>query len=214
MLEDFMLDSIMNSQEATRSMTLTGRGRVTAEPDMAVIRLGVELTGDDLASVQSENAVYSQAVLDALQQMGIEDIRTFQYNIEKNYEYVDGAPVDRGFTVRNIYEIRTYETELTGTVIDTAVAAGANVTDLISFEVSDPEYYYQQALNLAVSDAIKKAASISDELRVNVDPVPNSIIENSSIPGPAQLFRREMASTPAVPGNVTIEADITAEFLY
>jgi hypothetical protein len=214
MLEDFMLDTIMNSQASARSMTLTGRGRITAEPDMAVIRLGVELTGEDLATVQSENAAYSQAVLDALQQLGVEDIRTVQYNIEKNYGYDDGTPVDRGFTVRNIFEIRTYETDQAGAVIDAATGAGVNVTDLISFEVSDPESYYQRALSLAVADAMRKAASISEELRVDVDPIPNSIIENSSLPGPAQLFRREQAATPAVPGNVTIEADITAEFLY
>lgn len=204
----------MNTPAASRSMTLTGQGRVTAEPDIAVIRLGVELTGEDLAAVQSENAARSQAVLDALQQLGITDIRTFQYNIDRNYEYDGGTPVERGFTVRNIFEIRLDDPALAGTVIDAAVDAGANVTDLISFEVSDPGYYYQQALNLAVVDAIKKAASISDELRVDIDPVPNSIIENSSIPGPAQLFRREPAATPTVPGNVTIEANITAEFIY
>ena len=42
MLEDFMLDSILNSQAATRSMTLTGQGRVTAEPDMAGHPAGCE----------------------------------------------------------------------------------------------------------------------------------------------------------------------------
>ena len=68
-------------------------------------------------------------------------------------------PVDRGYTVRNIFEIRTFEPGQVGVIIDAAVSAGANVTDLISFEVSDPEYYYQQqALNLAVADCNKKSS--------------------------------------------------------
>jgi uncharacterized protein YggE len=214
MLENFMLEAILNRRAEGRTMTLTGQGRITLVPDIAVIRLGVELSGEDLAAIQSENAALSQAVLDSLRQLGIEDIRTYQHNIDRTYEYEDGTPVDLGYTVRNIFEIRMGEPALAGTVIDAAVAAGANVTELVSFELSDPEYHYQQALNLAVADTIKKAASISDELQVYVDPVPNSITENSSIPGPAQLFGREYAATPAVPGYVTIEAAVTAEFVY
>lgn len=214
MLENLMLESILNSRANARTMTLTGQGRVTLAPDIAVIRLGVELTGEDLAAIQSENAALSQAVLDSLRQLGIEDIRTYHYSIDRTYEYEDGTPVDLGYTVRNIFEIRISDPSRAGTVIDAAVAAGANVTDLISFELSDREYHYHQALNLAVADAIKKAASISGELQVDVDPVPNAITENSSIPGPAQLFGREFGATPAVPGYVTIEAAVTAEFIY
>lgn len=214
MLENLLLESILNNQAADRTMTLTGQGRITLAPDIAVIRLGVELRGEDLAAVQSENAERSQAVLDSLRQMGIEDIRTYQYNIDRIYDYENGTPVERGYIVRNIFEIRMGDPALAGTVIDAAVNAGANVTELISFELSEPEYYYQQALNLAVADAVKKAASISDELQVDVDPVPRAITENSSIPGPAQLFQRELAATPAVPGNVTVEAAVTAEFVY
>ncbi len=209
-----MFESFTNGQFLFRSMTLTGQGQVTAVPDMAVIRLGVQLTGSDLASVQSQNARLSQAVLDDLQPMGITDIKTFQYSIDKYYEYDNGTPIDRGFTVRNILEIKTRDTDLLGAIIDTAVNAGANVVDLISFEVSNPEYYYQRALNLAVMDAIEKAKSISNNLGTQVEPIPINITESSSMPRPAQPFQRELAATPIVPGNVTIEANISAEFVY
>lgn len=212
MFESFM--NVMNGQIASRFMTLNGQGRVTLTPDIAVIRLGVQLTGDDPAAAQSQNAALSQAVLDTLQQMGITDIRTFQYTIDKNYVYENGVPVDRGYTVSNIFEIRTNDTEAAGSIIDAAVAAGANVTDLVSFEVSDPEYHYRQALNLAVLDAMEKAASISENLGIQIDPIPVAIMENSSLPGPPQPFRRELAATPVVPGNVTMDAAISAEFLY
>lgn len=209
-----MFESFTNGQFVFRSMTLTGQGQVTAVPDMAVIRLGVQLTGSDLASVQSQNAQLSQDVLDALRRMGITDIKTFQYSIDKYYEYDNGTPIDRGYTVRNILEIKTRDMDLLGTIIDTAVEAGANVVDLISFEVSNPEYYYQRALNLAVMDAVDKAKSISNNLGTRVEPIPINITESSSMPRPPQPFQRELAATPIVPGNVIIEANITAEFVY
>lgn len=207
-----MFESFMNGM--FRSMTLTGQGRVTAMPDLAVIRLGVELTGADLTSVQSQNAMQSQAVLDALDRMGISDVRTFQYTIDKFYEYNGGTPVFRGYTVRNILEIRTGDMNQLGTIVDTAVSSGANVVDLISFEVTDPDSYYNQALDLAVSDAIEKAKSISESLGIRVESIPVNITETSSQIRPPQPFQRELAATPIVPGSLTIEASVTAEFLY
>lgn len=209
-----MFESHMNSQCPLRSMTLTGQGQVSLIPDTAVIRLGVQQTGANLSEVQSQNAQISQAVLNTLRRMGITDVKTYQYTIDKYFEYDDGTPVDRGYTVRNILEIRTENTEQVGTIIDAAVDAGANMVELISFESANPEYEYQQALNLAVIDAIEKAKSIARNLGVPVDPIPFKMIENSTISRPPQPFQRELAATPIVPGNIVIEASITAEFIY
>jgi len=209
-----MFESFRSGELPFRSMTLTGQGHVTMIPDVAVIRLGVQLSGSDLAAVQAQNAQQSQAVLDALRRMGVADIKTFQYTIDKYYENVNGTSVDRGYTVRNIFEIRTDDVSAVGAVIDAAVGAGANAVDLISFEAADPEYYYRQALNQAVADAVEKAQSVSVSLGIPVETVPVSITENSAAPRPMQTFQREFAATPVVPGNITVDASVTAEFIY
>lgn len=209
-----MFDSIMKGLVPFRTMTLTGQGRVTLVPDVAVIRLGVQLSGADLAAVQAQNAMQSQAVLDALHRMGITDIRTYQYTIDKFYENINGASVDRGFTVRNIMEIRTRDIDQAGAVIDAAVNAGANAVDLITFELSNPEIHYLRALDLAVMHAVDKAKSLSLDLGTPVELIPVSITETSSMPRPFQPFQRELTATPIVPGTVTVEADISAEFAY
>jgi uncharacterized protein YggE len=72
------------------TMTLTGQGTVMATPDLAVIRLGVQTTGYDLPKIQSENAQISQRVIQALGLVGITEIKTIQYAIDKVYEYRDG----------------------------------------------------------------------------------------------------------------------------
>ena len=197
-------------------MTLTGKSRISILPDIAVLRLGVQTTGDNLTEVQQENARISQSVLQSLQQLGIEDIKTFQYTIRQLTEYEDGQRIDRGYSVRNILEIRTIQMELIGEIIDTAVNNGANVVELIDFDVSDPEPYYLQALNLAVWNAYEKAKSIADNLGSRNLPIPKKIAENSTslIPFRTLAAGEGSFATPIESGNIQIEASVTVDFIW
>ncbi len=211
-----MTKAFYDSYNDRQCMTLTGRGRVTTFPDLAVLRLGVQTAGENLSAAQTQNAAISQAVLQVLEQMGITDIKTHQYSIDKIYDFENGVRIDRGYSVRNILEFRTEQLDLVGSIIDAAVANGANVVDLISFEVSEPDFYYQQALNLAVLNAMQKAKSIAENLGITTDPLLLSITENSAPPIPYQqsfMMRGEIAATPIEPGTKEIEAFVTAEFM-
>lgn len=198
-------------------MIFTGNGQVFVNPDLAIIRLGVQTTGDNVTAAQSENARISQSILDAIRKIGVTDIKTFQYQIEKLYEYQNGTRIDKGYTVRNVFEIRTDNMGQVGFIIDTAVYNGANIVDFISFEVADPEFYYQKALNLAVKNAFQKAKTVSSELRIIFDPIPILISENSIQPTPfAPRFAVGEGSftTPIESGSKQIEASVTVEFTY
>lgn len=196
------------------TMTLTGEGHVMAAPDLAVIRLGVQTTGTNLSQIQPENAQISQRIIQALRQAGVSEIKTFQYSIDRLFEYVDGRQIDKGYSVRNILEIQTSTMDQIGNIIDTAVTAGANVVQSISFELSDPDHYYEQALNLAVDSAIQKAKTISSNLRIRLNPIPIRIIEGSAPTFPRQQLQHDVAATPILPGDLKIEAFVTADFIY
>ncbi len=205
------------SHSKNNTMILNGSGQLTAIPDIAILRLGVVTTGDNVTVAQQENARISQAVIQAIQQLGVQDIKTFQYAIDRLYDYENGTRIDRGFSVRNIFEIRITDMNLVGTVIDTAVSSGANVVDFINFEVSALDYIYQQALNLAVRNAYQKAQSISASLGTRINPVPLKIIENSTVPIPiSSMFtaREDIFATPIEPGDKQITASVTVEFAY
>ena len=198
------------------SMLLGGRGVVRAVPDMAVLRLGVQTVGENLQEIQAENAKISQAVLQSVYQLGITEIQTVGYDINKMIEYIEGRQVDKGYSVRNIIEIRTDNMELVGTIIDTAVQNGANVVEFINFEVSDLNRYYLHALNLAIGNAYEKAGSIADNLGLQIHPFPRKITENSQPPIPygAINMREGAFVTPIEPGTNQIEASVTVEFTY
>lgn len=196
------------------TMTLTGRGHVTATPDLAVIRLGVETTGYNLTQIQAENAQISQRIIQAVSQYKITDIKTVQYLIDKKYEYQDGNQIDKGYSVRHILEIKTSNIDEAGIIIDTAVNAGANIVESVSFELSEPEIYYQQALNLAIDNAMEKAQAISANIHIRLNPIPIRIIEDSAAPVPMLGFQRTDTATPIIPGELRIEAVVTADFSY
>ncbi len=195
-----------------KTMILTGHGQVSAAPDTAIIRLGVQTTGENLAQIQADNARRSQSIIQVLQRMGVSDIKTSQYSIDKVFDYVEGRQIDRGFSVRNILEIRTSNLDAVGTIIDAAVNAGANIVDFISFDISNREYYYQQALNMAIMNAIQKANSITRNLGLSSTAVPVKIVENTAMPFPVQ--RDFAAATPIIPGTLNVEANVTVDFVY
>ncbi len=200
-----------------KKMIFNGRGQVSVIPDLAIIRLGVLTTGNSVTAAQTENSRISQQILDAIKELGITDIKTYQYQIEKVYDYENNTRIDRGYSVRNIYEIRTDNVGQVGIVIDTAVNEGANIVDNVTFDVAAPEIYYQQALNLAVNNAIMKAKSVSSVLKTKFDPIPVKITENSLQPAPytpVYSSRGEAVTTPIESGSKQIEASITAEFRY
>jgi uncharacterized protein YggE len=197
------------------SMILNGTGVVDAIPDATVIRLGVETTGERLEEVQDENARLAQSLLQSLNQLGITNIRTVQYSINRLFDFQADERIDRGYSVRNIFEIRAPGIDQAGIIIDAAVNNGANVVDFIDFDVTNAESYYHAALNLATRSAYRKAVSIGDDLGVNVNPIPLRITENTAVPFPVNTFlAREGTITPIEPGARQISASVTAEFLF
>lgn len=201
-------------QNSTNTMTLNGHGQIAADPDLAVIRLGVQTTGYNLSPIQYENAQISQRVIQSIKQLGITDIKTLQYSIDKLYEYENGKQINKGYSVQNILEIKTKNINQAGNIIDTAVNMGSNNVISVSFELSESDLYYKHALNLAVDNAIQKAQAICSNLNIKLNPVPIRIVEGNSSSIPMTQFQRELAATPILPGNITIEAFITADFCY
>lgn len=206
-----------SNKQPNNKMVLIGKGEVTANPDLALLRLGVQTSGDNVTVTQAENAQISQNVLSSLQQLGVTDIKTAEYQIEKVFDYQNGNRIDKGYSVRNILDIRLSNLNLVGPVIDTAVYNGANVVEFIRFTIAQPDLYYQQALNLAVNNTYKKAKSIATSMGLMINPIPILITENSMSPTPfSPMFaaREGAFTTPIEPGTQQIEAMVTVEFLY
>lgn len=199
-------------------MKINGVGTVKVVPDIVLVNLGVITENISLKSAQQENAMLSNAVINTLTEMGItkNEIRTASYNIEPIYDYIERKQVFKGYRVTNILSVTLKNIKIIGEVIDNATASGANRVYNINFTFTDPSIYYDQALTLAIKDAVEKALEIGNTLGVEIVETPLRIIEEDS---EAPIFTNSMLkqsapTTPIMPGQIDITARIEAIFAY
>lgn len=209
----------IRNEKKNNKMEVEGNGKVKAIPDIAVITLGVITENKDLKTAQQQNKIKTNKVFNALNEIGVDDkdIQTIAYNINQYYDYIDGKQVFRGYKVTNKFTITTDEIDKIGLIIDTAVENGANYANEIQFKVSNPSYYYNKALTLAVEDAVKKAEDIGNTLGVYVKEVPIKIVEQNFKSNylPRQpYYRAPEAITPIEAGEIEFKAKVTAIFSY
>jgi uncharacterized protein len=207
-------------QPITNSLLkLEGNGSVSITPDLAVINVGIMTENSDVKIASKENAVRSNRVLDALKGLGLsdDDIETISYNIQPLYDYSDGKTLLKGYQVTNFFEVTIKNISLIGQIYDAAIAAGANITNHLDFRLSDEEYYYQQALELAIKNAQEKALKMAKQLGVTLNIVPVKITEEIRTAVPFEkvsLSLQSPVNTPIQKRVVEVKAKITAIFHY
>lgn len=202
-----------------RIMTVTGIGSISIAPDIVQIQLEVKTESKQLSQAQQENAELMKLVIESLLELGIarENIQTVSYNISPQYDYVEGRQVFRGYEVINSIDVKITNIEQAGTIIDTAVRNGVNQVSNIRFTVENEQIPYQEALSLALKNALAKAQTIANTIHLKIDPHPVKIVE--IMKEEPILYRSFAASevsatTPIEPGQINIKATVEVQFQY
>lgn len=150
---------------AEGEINVNGTGVVQADPDTADISLSIETTGKTSQAAQKENNKIAQAVTNAMTELGItkDNIVTTYTSVYPMYNYDDatGKRTITGYRSGTDLLVTTKDINNTGKYIDAALKAGATGTNGVSFSLSDQSAYYGQALQVAVKNAEKSAASIA-----------------------------------------------------
>ncbi|MDR3238846.1 MAG: SIMPL domain-containing protein [Clostridiales bacterium] len=206
-------------------ITVNGNGSVKIKPDIAYLNLGVTTQNKDAKVAQAENSEQMNNILEALKNAGIEekDIQTSDYSIypQQDYQSGNGKYTIIGYTVNNSIQVKVRAIDQTGAILEAAVDAGANAGGGIQFSVADSTAAYQQALDLAIQDAVSKAGAIGKSLNAAVgSPVEITEMGNYAAPvlyGNADMKIAGESATGAVPvqsGDLSISASIQAVFPY
>lgn len=148
-----------------REITVEAEGTAYVVPDTAVIRIGVSTEGEDSASVVNENTEKMNAVLAAIEALGVEDsdVQTVDYYLSPSYEYDDsGNYVETGYSLDQTVEVRLSDFELIGQLISDSSKAGANYVGGVEFTVDDPEMAKAEARVEAITRAKEKAEQIAE----------------------------------------------------
>ena len=197
-------------------ISVSGRGEVEAPPDVAIVSVGVEVREDTVAAARERAAELAQAVIDSLEDNGVEerDIRTTSFSIQPQYDFNrDEEPRITAYIVRNTVEVTVREIDEAGDIIDDAVEAGGDDVRFqgIRFDIDDTTALVEQARELAMDDARAKAEQLADLADVGLgDPI--AITESSSTaPPPIFVGRDDLAAeegTPIEPGTASVSVSV------
>ena len=216
----FMINVTVSAEEYVPTISVSGEGVIEVPPDIATISLGVVSRNKDAAQVQSDNARIATNVINSVVALGIErrNIRTGNYNFRQVYHNDDNnRRIFDGYEVTNTVTIIVNDLSKIGKIIDSALSNGANQVDSLNFGIRDKEKFQNDALRLAVRDALKKAEIAAAELGKSIVSVRSVSINSASISVPRveKLAMRNMDSsfeTPIESGTLNCSASVNVEF--
>jgi hypothetical protein len=199
-------------------ITVTGEGKATAPPDVALITLGVSTLADTVAEARSRAATALDAMIKSMKANAVadKDIQTQQLNIQPEYDYRDGKQLLKGFRVSNVVSAKVRDIDKTGKVVDDAVAAGGNEVQIqgLAFSIDKPDDLQRQAREAAVKDARAKAETIAAAGGVDLgDPTMMSEVSGVTPIYDARKSAAEaggaVPETPIQPGTLDVVIDVT-----
>ena len=149
---------------AETKIIVDGTGEVRVSADTAVISMGVNARNKDVLKAQQEVNETIAAIRKALIAQGVkeENINTELINIYAMYDYQNDREQLTAYNASSTLAVRVTDMESVGTMIDAAVAAGANTLNGVSFSASDTEEAKAEAMKKAVEDAKKKAEILAE----------------------------------------------------
>jgi uncharacterized protein len=149
--------------QKTDTFSVSGEGKASITPDIAIVSLGVQTQGALVKTVQNDLNTRANAVVGAIKELGISasDIQTANYSIYPTYDYRNGSQKITGYTANTTVTVKVKDFDKVNTVIDTATEKGANTVNGVSFDVSDKTKAEDEARTKAVAEAKKKAEQAS-----------------------------------------------------
>jgi uncharacterized protein YggE len=158
-------DATAVATNSPATVTVLGQGSVTVKPDIASLSVGVSATESELGQAQREVTRLMTAVIAAIKAAGVddEDIQTSSYNVYAITRYDDtGNPSGvLGYQVSNQVQVMVRDLDAVNSVLEDAVAAGANTIYGVTFGIADSSAAESQARAFAVADAKRRAEELA-----------------------------------------------------
>ena len=197
---------------------VSGHGKVSIEPDLAILNLGVEAMRPSVSEARNEAATAMNAVMEALKSAGVEDkdIQTRRFNIraERDWQEVteNGVRTSKsvlvGYRVNNTLIVKARDLDNLDALIDSAVEAGGDAIrfDGLSFTAEDLSSVTAQLREDAVNDARSKAEHFAELAEVSLGNL--IFISDGTVAGPLNReyleSRAFAAAAPAYDTSISV----------
>jgi len=150
-------------EPANRTLTVSAEGRVTVEPDEAILHIGFQTPPSSAKDAYADGAQTSNQIIAAIKQAGIPDtsIRSEWQRLNSVY----GKP--HKFTLAQQWTVKT-PPERAAEILDVAVSAGATQSGEIDWTVKDEQALADKALDAAGSRARANAEALAKAMGVRL----------------------------------------------
>jgi len=194
------------------TITVTGNGTVDATPDRASFDFGVTTNGATAAEALSRNSSAARAIVAALKKAGVadSDVQTTQVSLWPQTSS-SGTRIT-GYQASNSVQVTAALAE-SGSLVDAAVAAGANNVEGPNLDTAAKAALYNEALKQAIGEAKGKAQAIADGAGLTLGSLVK--VNEGGGPTPMPMFAQDRAAAESVPieaGTQHIQASVTVTY--
>lgn len=157
------LNYVGKSPDYQPTIFVSGEGKVQAIPDVAKITFGYTVTKPTTAEAQTDNTNKMNGFIAAVKKEGVDDkdIKTMNFNVYPEYNYIEGRQVPRGYTVSQNVEVTLRDTSKAQRMIQLAGEQSLNQIGGLNFVVDNQQKYIEEARTLALKQAKANAQSIA-----------------------------------------------------
>lgn len=212
--------SLVQAQDL-RTISVDGSSTIKVAPDKATISISIENTAKDAKLASAQNAQIMQNIQSAILGLAItkDKMQTTNYNLYPVYNTKDNSREIIGYSVSNEITVTIDNIDMVGTVIDTAINAGASNVNSIEFGLKDSQQYKEKALREAILDAKRKAEVVASTLGKNIVNVVS--VNTGSTYIEAKNFNNAMymraadatgATSPIQSGDISVRANVSVVF--
>jgi uncharacterized protein YggE len=204
-LVPFALLASLSLPAMAGTISIEGRGEVTAAPDTAFVTSGVTTQGASAREALDLNTKAMADLLAELKASGIEarDVQTSGFSVNPNYVYTEERdangytmpPKINGYQVSNTVTVRVRALDTLGAILDKSVTVGANTINGVSFTVADPTELLNEARKAAFADARTKAELYATAAGAKLEDIV-SINEGQDMGAPQPYMVKAMAAAP------------------
>lgn len=214
------------AQDDDRStVTVSGEGTATAQPDQAVVRFGVETRAETAQEARSRNATAAKNAMNAVRNLDVpeEKMRMESLRLQPQYEYNDEENRRElvGYEATRQVVVELDRLDVLPQLVADVVESGANRLDNIDYQLSDRSQFRNEALRKAAQAAREKAQLLAETLDAQLGSV-HAINEQSfTFPESRVRLSAEMAKAAdtgqAEPeayaaGEIEVSADVQVVF--
>jgi uncharacterized protein YggE len=220
----FAASTPAHGAEPPRTISVTGTGEVRAEPDRAIVTLGIESRRPKLDDARAEVAKTMDAALKLTRDLKIDQklVRATRINVQPEYNWDQNARERQliGYYVSRQIEVELRDLDKLGQLLERAFDLGINqVTDPV-LDSSKRRDLEREALAKAVEEARLNAEAVAKASGARLG-APRTIAANSAYAPPVPMLKRAVAMAAEVDasqtyqrgemtftGNVQIEYDL------